>query len=318
MAETMTVRIRNLKGHLREVELTDNGRFATPGSALEQQLVTTATGNVLIRKFVPLAAGRARPHLYDCLDREIQAGARLGQMYGGSCPPELPDLVAYDMDAEEPFALLRPYEGDPVGDSVLSRIAGDEDAGERFQRSLIRAVELTGRAGVVHGEVSLRHLRWNWNGKHVQLVDFEAARCAPLRRSNGAGPGRVDVREDLAPAGMIIRRVALGTSATGSPADHSRDPDHLRALLEDVFEQQPGRRPYAFELLGRLGDDTKLPRTEDPEAELHEGWREFDRLTTPQTGTPPAPKQRGDNRRRGWWFGLMTLTVLAAMGVSAR
>lgn len=315
MAETMTVRIRNVKGHLREVELTDNGRFATPGSALEQQLVTTATGNVLIRKFVPRAAGRVKPHLYDRLDREIQAGARLAQMYGGTCPPELPDLVAYDMDAEEPFALLRPYEGDPVVESVLNRLAKDDDAGERFQRSLIRALELTGRAGVVHGGVSLRHLRWN--GEHVQLVDFEAAKCAPLRRANGAGPARVDVREDLAPAGMIIRRLAMGTSAAGSPADHGRDPDHLRALLEGVF-QPTDQRPYAFELLGRLGDDTKLPRTGDLEADLHEGWRLFDRLTTPEIGTPPAPHQRGDGRRRGWWFGLMMLTLLAKLGVSSR
>lgn len=312
MAETMAVRIRYVDGHVREVELTDQGRFDTPGSRLEQQLVRTATDTVLIRKYVPRAEGRARPHLYDLLDREIRADARLLQVYGPVPPPELPTLVAYNVDAEEPFALLRPYESEPVTDDLLSRLVDDKEAPARFRASLVRALLLTGRAGVVHGEVTFKHLRWT--GTHVQLVDFEHSRCADLRRSERPVLPRVDVRDDLPQAGEIIRRLALGVSDAGLPADHARDPEHLRALLEGVFRKTE-QRPYARDLLDRMQVDTSLPPLKDPEHDLRAGWRLFDEMSTTGTAEATIPPPRSGWRRR--ILGLMLLATLAA-GVARR
>jgi len=308
MAETMTVRIRDIWGQPREVELTDTGEFTTPGSILEQRLVQTAKPAMLIRKYVSRIAGQRNPRLYELLDHEIRAGTRLGQVYGGVCPPELPTLVGYDMDAEEPFALLLPYEGEPVVNH-LSRLQSDDALRRTFQASLIRGLHRAGRAGVVHGAVLPRHVRWD--GARVQLVDFDTARCADLRRPGGAAPPRLDVREDLAGAGMIIRHLTIGTSAIGSLADHARDPESLRALLEGVFAPVD-QRPHAVELLRRMGADASLPETTDPERDLHAGWALFDSTTAPRTGPPPPPT--GSARKFSRWLGLLILATLTFRG----
>ena len=168
--KTEAVRCRDVYGRLRDLELSDRGDFASPGSALEQHLAETASGALLIRKVVTQAAGRRDARCYDLLDHEVRAGTRLGQVFGDRYPPELARLVGYNLDVEEPFLLMHFYRGEPAAGQVAQF---DEAQRRQFQIGLLQALHLAAAAGVVHGAVGLTSLRWD--GSRVQLVDFEAA-----------------------------------------------------------------------------------------------------------------------------------------------
>ena len=325
---TEVVRCRDVTGRLRDITLTDNSEFVSPGAALEQRIVL-AQQKRLIRKFVSRQAGRRDPRLYTLLDNEIRAGARLGQVYTEEYPPEIARLVAYNVDVEEPFALLRDYSGEPV----VSAVKGfDEDQRRQFDLSLLRAVQLVGAAGVVHGAVNLNAIRWD--GRRVQLVDFEwAERAGEPRRHGGprprtpeqlAGTGLVDVRDDVWAAGRVVRRNHLGASADSSWPDRSRDPERLRSLLSPVFDNPAEQRPHAVELLAKLRVRSPLPHREDPEEAFRAGRKEFDEAGLRKRGPQPAgatAEHTGNgqtarkNRRR---FPFRATTLLALLTAAIR
>ncbi|MFI5932222.1 hypothetical protein [Actinoplanes sp. NPDC051494] len=283
--EPVTVRCRDVGGRIRTLRLTDHGAFSSPGSALPQRLVMPPSGVPLVRKSVPPGAA---PELYTLLDNEVRAGTRLGQVYAGGYPQELACVVGYDMDAAEPFVLLRAYAGEPAPD-VAGRL--DESRRRMLQTGLLRALELTAAAGVVHGAVTLDRLRWA--GSYAQLVDFESAR-----------PG--DGREDLWAAGALLRALVLGAPDGGPAAGHATDPPQLRALLDGVFGPV-AQRPRPGELRRRMRDDTPVPAAGDPEAPFAAGRLRFDEIcagrrppgqrTEPPASEPPAPGRR--SRWRG-------------------
>src|SRR4051794_4461600 len=134
-ASNEVVRCRDVTGRLRDITLTDQSEFVSPGAALEQRIVL-ANQQRFVRKFVSRPAGRRNPRLYTLLDNEIRAGARLGQFYTDEYPPELAKLVAYNVDVEEPFVLLRAYTGEPAAAGVKGF---DDDQRRQFDLSLLRA-----------------------------------------------------------------------------------------------------------------------------------------------------------------------------------
>lgn len=323
MAErTEAVLCRDVHGRLREIRLTDQGAFVTPGSALQQRLVV-AQDQRLVRKSVPRAAGARDPRLYELLDNEVRAGTRLGQVYSGSYPAELARLVAYNMDVEEPFVLLRAYPGLPAADQVKG--LGDAERRE-FQIGLLRAVQLTAAAGVVHGAIGLTTVRWADN--RLQLVDFESAeRVGEPRRAGGDSQGRrspeqaaevgeVDARDDLWAAGLLIRAVYPGTSANSSAPDRRHDPERLRALLDGVFDNPLEQRPTPADLLLQLRADQRVPPLGDPEAGLGEGRRLFEQICVDKRGPATSPPARGtdpDGRVKRKLPFLATVAVIAAV-----
>lgn len=306
MTTDAEVPCRDLSGALHRVRLSDGGACSSPGSVLSQRLVTGPHEVPFLRKSVPVEAGRRDPRLYDLLDNEIRTLAHLTRVYGGRAA-EVPVLAGYNVDVEEPFVLLRPYAGRPAADVVR---ALDEDRRRQFQISLLRALQVIGQAGVVHGELSPRTLRWD--GSSVQLVDFESARPAGEPRRPGGGPyhsperlaggGPADPRDDVWSAGVLIRELVLGPRALLAPADQSGDPERLRQRLADVF-QPVAQRPGPAELLRRMRVAAPDPRPADPRAGLAEGHRMFDeacrRKGGPPPDRPPAAVNPVDSRRRG-------------------
>ncbi|MGM1057959.1 hypothetical protein [Saccharothrix sp. Mg75] len=297
-----SVRCRDVFGVLHEVVVEDVNEFVTPASSLEQRLVRVQDA-LFVRKFVSRAAGGRDPRRYDLLEAEVRAGARLGQVYVGHYPRELACLVAYNVDAEEPFALLRAYLDEPaIGAS--SRFGEPER--RRFEQELFRALHLMAAAGVVHGAVALDTVRWH-DGR-LQLVDFEHAQrvgeprrgASPAALLNGAD--RVDARDDVVAAARLVRRVHLGPQADVGHPDRSRDPERLRYLLDPVFDNPVESAPHAVDVLSALYGDVQLPRTTDPDAALHPGRALFEQVSAGKAGDPgpPPPNQPPPGRpRRG-------------------
>jgi hypothetical protein len=293
------VRYRSVFGTLGEKELEIRGDFVSPGSALDQRLVVV-DHQLFLCKYVSRAAGERDPRLYALLDNEIRAGARIGQVYGGHHPPELSSAVAYNLDDEEPFVLLRAYSGEPAASQVQQF---DDATRRQFQIGLLRAVQLTAAAGVVHGAVSLDTVRWD--GRQLQLVDFESAERVGDRRRGGSSParspeqaaasGEVDARDDLWAAGLLIRQLYVGGLTNGSRPDRGRDPELLRTLLDPVFDNPIEHRPQPADLLRLLRVESTLPQLADPEGGLHAGRAEFEKISTRKRGSAePEPEPQPD------------------------
>lgn len=308
------VQCRDLSGALHRVRLTDLGPFSSPASTLHQRLVTGPNDVPFLCKSVPREDGRRDPRRYQVLDNEIRVLAHLTRVFGGRIG-ELPALAGYNVDADEPFALLSRYVGQPAPEVV--RVL-DQDRKRHFQIGLLRALHLIGEAGVVHGALSLDALRWN--GSIVQLVDFESAQMAGEPRRPGTGPrqsperrqgsGAADPRDDVWSAGVLIRELVIGPQALAAPADQHADPERLRERLNGVFHPVE-HRPPAAELLRRLHVAAPAVPPPDPQDGLADGYRMFDEACRRKTGAPPPgvpptaapPPGRGRaprHGRRGW------------------
>jgi hypothetical protein len=312
------VHCRDVWGVLRQIEIEDLNEFRTPGSVLDQRLVRV-NGRNYVRKFVSRAVGGRDPHRYDLLENEIRAGCRLGQVFGERLPPDLAGLAGYNVDVEQPFVLLREYIGTPAVDLVRQF-----DDGQRkvFERSLLRAMLNLGVAGIVHGAVTIDAVRWH-NGQ-LQLVDFESAeRVGELRRRRSpeqpAGVDRVDVRDDMLAAAVLIRHVQPGVASNGSSPDRSRDPDRLRALLDPVFDNPVDRRPYPADLLAKLRVDNRPPPHHDPDGSLAVGHDLFEHVSQGKRRSQEPERAGKPSRRRGRWMrSFLVLIVVSAMTVIGR
>jgi hypothetical protein len=286
---------------------------------LSQQLVK-ANEQLYVRKFVSRGDGARHPRLYRVLDNEVRAGTRLAQVFADRYPAELSRLVAYNMDTDEPFVLLRAYLGDPAATSVKHF---DDAARRQFQIGLLRALHLTGVAGVVHGAVSIDAMRWS--AGQVQLVDFESAeRDGEPRASGGpapvrspeqiAGTGPADVRDDLWSAGQLIRSLYSTPPGGAVAPERGRDPERLRVLLDDVFDKPLEQRPYAAELLRKLHAPAPSVPTTNPDDALREGRQLFDRISADRRGTPSrrAPGPAGARKKPASLLLLLAALVLVA------
>lgn len=314
------VRCRYLSGVLKEIEIERLNEFVTPGALLEQRFVRV-NGRVFVCKYVSRAAGHRDPRLYDLLDNEVRAGTRLGHCYPGRYPAELAQLVAYNIDAEEPFLLLREYAGVPMAEPAHRF----KDAERRqVERGLARALCLTSEAGVVHGAVTLDALRWD-EGR-VQLVDFEFAERVgePRRRrasairspEQAAGTGQVHACDDLWAAAVLIRRLHLGSSTDVQP-DRRHDPDRLRGLLDPILGNALEQRLSAVELLGRLHGDNHLPEVADPDARLAQGRALYDAVAERKGGAAKSSEDTRARKRGRRFLPFLSTTVLVSAAIVA-
>ncbi|WP_026423376.1 serine/threonine protein kinase [Actinokineospora inagensis] len=293
---TRQVVCRTVLGARQEIAIEDVNEFQTPGARLSQQLVRVK-GAPFVRKYVPAALGARLPALYALLDNEIRAGCRLAQAYGANYPSELAHLVAYNVDAEEPFALFHEYRGVALGPGPRF----DDDEIRQFELGLLRALQYTSAAGVVHGSVGPDALRWN--AGHVQLVDFESAeRVGEPRRPSTtrvrspeqtAGTGLVSARDDVWAAGHLIRVTRLQARPGDQLPDHRHDPEGLRTVLSPVFDNPVDHRPEPVELLRRLRDNTRFPVPDDLDVNYSAGRERFEQVSLAKRLQLPNPSANG-------------------------
>lgn len=296
MSAWETMRYRDLGGVLRRTELEIGNELHLPSAALPARIVTDRASVSMIQKWVPEHVGERDTCSYDQLDAEIRASTRLGQMYGSSGNSRhLPAAIGYNVDVAEPFLLLEPYQGVPFS---FRRLELDEL--REFAISLLRTLQQTADAGVVHGAVRLASLRWNSETRTLQLVDFENAlrqgdprrpvsTIHGLSREQAEGIGRADVRDDIWGAGMVIRQLAVGPYANGSEAL----PAQVQVLLQGVFADEAAARPYAMDLLARLGITGSVSKARDPEAALVPGHQLFDQTAARKHRVTPSPTPPG-------------------------
>ncbi|WP_043619028.1 hypothetical protein [Nonomuraea candida] len=290
----------------------------------ERRLTLVVQGVKLVQRRVPRAAGRDREHLYDLLENEARMGARLLTRLRRAYPPELPRLLGYSLDEEEPFVLLSDYRGEPVSRYFGALLINDQRA---LQVSLLRAVRILSACGIVHRRIEPATVRWD--GSAVQLTDLSHAALAGTRRlrmgrppyacpAQREGTGLTATSDDLWSAGMVIYRTVTGREITGLP-DLSATP--ALQPLNDVFSGSP---PSPQEVLARL-------RTPDPmqsipveqDLALEEGRAAFDRaraarrepVAVPESPTRvhPVAEEEEDGRALPWWARWAPLAVLIVL-----
>ncbi|MEV0678898.1 hypothetical protein AB0I60_20510 [Actinosynnema sp. NPDC050436] len=299
-----------------------------PDSALVTEVVRTHDGTELVRRSLPVERGAAVERL---LDNEIRALNRVGRRYpGGRHPGELPRLVGFDFDSAEPFALLSRYPGPTVGDTLRTLLT---DERRKFTVSLFRALAQLAAVDLVHGAVGLSSMCWD--GAVVRLIGFEHALLAGERVRPGVTPAHLG--DDVLAAGLVVHRLMTGRAPArrDAPPDLTGAPDAITSLLRGVFDQDPGRRPAARDLLERLGAGGDLPEPLDPDTALRAGRERFDRarpakavrvppppLLRPDPAPPPptrgpVPPVRRPAPRRGTWpllpVGLVVVLLAATV-----
>ncbi|MBL7492350.1 hypothetical protein I6A60_03740 [Frankia sp. AgB1.9] len=241
----------------------------------------------LIQKMVPAPAAT----LDACapLFNELQIGLHLARVLRGAYPPQLSELVGYDVESEAPFLLVRQLRGSnvvkPASQQLLEEI-------RPFQQNLLRCLSVLEAADVVHRAIAPRRVLWN--GSTVQLVNFrfgrltgEPALAAP--DSEWAAPEArapryiADPAEDLWSAGRVLVHVFDPQRLAGRPG--APDPRLLRAGLADtldgVFRDRPKDRPEIRRIMQDLTidydffDRRDLPRPSLADDRLDEGAVRF-------------------------------------------
>lgn len=298
------MRCRDVFGKLVEFTMVERELVKSPQARLDQRLVV-AMARLYLYKSVPLEAGRRDPYLYTLLDNEVRAGCRLGQVFR-RYPKALARLVAYNVDVEEPFVLFDAYVGEPAADHA-DRF--DDTRRWRFQVGLLKALQHTAAAGVVHGAVNLDAVRWDPGRESVQLINFESSQRVgdPRNAGNRAmarspeqleGSGLVDARDDMWGVGLLIRALALRTSMNGARMDRGTDPQRLRNLLDPIFDHPAANRPGPTDLLRALHEDSPMPMPPDLEGHLAAGRQRFDQVSAHKRA--PGLDDGGGVRRSGW------------------
>jgi hypothetical protein len=272
---------------------------------------------------------------YDLLDNEIRIGLHLVRRFqSGPYPAELSQLVGYDVDVDEPFALFVPYEGEETV-KVAGRLTLDQQ--REFQIGLARALWLLAESGVVHGRLGPDTVRWEDSSGRVQIVDFYRAVLSGEPRSQ-AGPSswnppiepgedqRATPADDMWSAGALTYYAVTGRQRDATshvPGLGLRGP--LPGLLEGVFAASPAARPSATQLLRRLRVPDPWLADDDGSPRFAAGQREFDQIMAmkraafapPQAVAGPArPPGKPPRRRRRRWPLLTLLLVLIIFGVT--
>jgi serine/threonine protein kinase len=264
------IRYQDPFGRAREARLTELSADAAPTVAqlrAERVGLKDHEGEREARLIRPVGSGSVEA--YDSLDNEILAGVRLARLYRNqSYPPEVTELLGYEAHSADPFALVAPLRGEPVGDRP--KLTSQQVL--PFQRSLLRAVLTINGAGVAHRGISPRTVRWD--GIHVQLTDFSTATLigsprtavgaqpwqAPEQRP-GKAKGVVTDKDDLWAAARLLFFVETEggeLESENKKAQFAEYPD-LAELIRDVF-RSPEDRPTTRTMLHRFGAPGSVPQ----------------------------------------------------------
>ncbi|HET9898782.1 MAG TPA: serine/threonine-protein kinase [Streptosporangiaceae bacterium] len=222
------------------------------------------------------ASGAGLTAGFERVDNEILAGLRLHrvvQRHGLSYPVQLGQLVGYEAASAQPYALLRPWRGQPASVAIRRMQPAER---ERFGVSLLKGLSWLAAAGISHRGISPDSVRWDYELQEVQITDFSLATVtgAPrtgIGRQPWAGPeqrpgsaaGYVSDRDDLWGAGQLIYYLHSGELLTG-PADLRAQP-HLARVIGNLFSE-PASRPAAREVLAAINVSDPVPAQsrEDP------------------------------------------------------
>jgi hypothetical protein len=255
----------------------------------------------------------------DALDNEIRIGVHLAARFehiGAAYPSQLSLLVGWAAEGLEPFALFQPYRAEPC-QRLAGRVLSRQEA--EFEAGLFSALRMLEVAAVAHLGISPQTVRWDGDGRRVQLVDFSRAAVAgeqatpsrptPWRSPHPADP--VDCRDDIYSAGTVIHQMVTGRQAGVAPPADSENEDGdsaLGAVLEGVFESSPGARPTPSELLRRLQMPDPWPGPVDPDDGFDRARAEFEAQVRRKRGLAeeqpaarpqdPVPAGSSASRRR--------------------
>jgi hypothetical protein len=276
---TEKLSFRDHTGRRRTMTVRFEGSPTADGSGLFTQAATADDGQAVVKRWLPADLLAERNDLCDLLENETRAGMRLATRFPDRYPAEVVRMLGYDVDGAEPFVLLAPSRGRPIGD--VGQLMLDDQ--RRFHISLLTGLVVLAEAQLVHNRLSQVTVRWD--GSTAQIGSFGYA--AVIGDARPGGRGRVTADDDMWAAGQLILWVATGR------ADHtdlaSRGPA-LRTLLEGVFASAFEDIPTAEDLLRRLGVTPRLPAP-DPEVARTEarGRKLFDRTLAEHW---PDPVQR--------------------------
>jgi serine/threonine protein kinase len=255
------LRYRTVRGETVEVEAipeTADVQPCLPPLQARQLRLEAPDGPRIVRQ-VRRHETAADETAYELIDNQVLAGLRLGRLAREREYPQVVSrLVGYDSDSAEPYVLLEPYRGRPIGESAGKLLTAERRS---FQVSLLTALSWLVEARVVHRGLSPRTILWD--GRSVQITDFSFAAlpgtprtvagtppwAAPEQRGGQRTTGDISDRDDVWAAGRLIHYVLTGTELTN--AAHLEDDSELAALLRNVFFA-PTKRPTVEELIARL------------------------------------------------------------------
>lgn len=281
---------RDAGGRLHRGSFVLGPNVGSPAAALPVREAVDDTGRRLVQKYVPRHLGEHNSGYYDVLDRETRALTCLRRKFEMHYPDELVKVVGYNVDVDEPFVLLTAYRGD-AADQVYGNF--DEEQRQRFRRGVLRALQHTSFAGVVHNAIGMPALRWD--GATVQLVDFESAgRVLEPRRRDGRFPtrsreqadgvGAAHPGDDMWGVGMVFRQLMMGPhSGEGCP---DLGTERLRAQLDGLFVETADQRPSSEMMLQRIRAVSDVVPDPDLEDQLRKGRQEFERASARKRGEP--------------------------------
>jgi serine/threonine protein kinase len=238
-------------------------------------------------------AGPQRDIGYEHLDNEILAGRRLHKVARLTEHASAVSFLYGDEAASEnPYALLRPYRGEPLHTAVGQMF---EDELQAFEVGLLTGLCWLAAAGVAHRGLSPATVRWDSHDHQVQITDFSQCTVFGVPRKAG---GLVTNRDDMHAAGQLIyylrsqgddRRPGAGKLAELGLTD-----------LEPLFGP-PEARPTASEwLASHLGKANPVPRRVRDDPQLADGrsrfefWWEKKGNTARAFPSDPAGRSRDD------------------------
>jgi len=277
-AEAEELTFRRVTGETEQVKVTLGPDEAPAPAFLATRLVRLVEGPELRQLRVVDVGGKQG---YERLDNEILAGLRLRETTETvGYPPEVSRLYAYEATSADPYALLEPYQGDPLTEAGQYLLENEQ---HQFQVSLLTGLCWLAAAGIAHRGISPSTVRWN--GRHAQITDFSMSTVIGVpRQAIGAPPwaareqrpgfvrGRVSAHDDIWASGRLIFYVQTGEELTDRSQIDERPA--LKNLLAGVFGP-PEERPSARGLLGRLNQECPVPRALEAHSKLAEGRKRF-------------------------------------------
>jgi hypothetical protein len=282
----------DLHGRPASWEVKGDQVLEVPGSALITQRVRTADDRVMVCRSL---SATSDDRSFTLLDNEIRALARLTIAFGGDPSAPYPELIGYDMDSSEPWALVGDHRGRPARDAVTGLLK------DGLHELTIRVLDLLVRMAVVevcHGKLSLS--QFLLDGTELQLTGFEHAALYGEPRVGFAGVA--GPREDLVDAGRLLYEAYSGVPAHQGLMDRDEVPE-LYSLLPELFQERSEPEPRAVDMLRRLVTPDRLPVAVTPDA-LRAGREAFDIARRRKLGAtqPQEPEaSTAAPRRRSRW-----------------